>query len=101
MNQKQSKFPAPSKRKRKEISSKATKKELEIAEKGDDNYIENNRLNPKAQPTRGYTVPLNEYELNLLMKISEKHDRSQRKQIRRFVVEALKEEAKALGIEVS
>ncbi|ALA24334.1 hypothetical protein AVI51_14980 [Piscirickettsia salmonis] len=99
MSQNQSKFPAPAKKvKREKISSKATKKELEITSKGDDSYIERNELDPNAPPTKGYTVPLNEYELTLLLKISEKHDRSQRKQIRRFVIDALEQEAKTLGI---
>ena len=52
-----------------------------------------NKLDPNAPPTKSFTVPLNEYELELLRMQSEKEDRSMRKVARKLLVDALKGDA--------
>lgn len=44
------------------------------------------------KPTRGFNVPLNDYELELLRKVCAQYDRSARKITRRLLVEALENE---------
>ncbi len=50
-------------------------------------------LDPNAKPTRSFTVPLNDYEIELLKSIAEQQDRSMRKVSRRLLVAALLKEA--------
>lgn len=52
-----------------------------------------NKLDPNAEPTKSFTVPLNEYELELLRLVADKEDRSMRKVGRRLLADALKAKA--------
>jgi hypothetical protein len=45
-----------------------------------------------AKPNRSFTVPMNDYELNLLKQIAKKEDRSQRYMARKLMLEAMKQE---------
>ncbi len=47
---------------------------------------------PNAPAKRTFTVPLNDYEIELLQKASEQQDRSMRKVSRRLLVDKLKSE---------
>jgi hypothetical protein len=58
----------------------------------DEHKIEGKNLNPKAKPTKSFTVPLNEYELSLLQQLSQNLDRSQRYTSRMILVKALENE---------
>ncbi len=49
-------------------------------------------LDRKAKPNKSFTVPLNEYELSLLRKVSQKAERSQRYMCRKLLVKTLEEE---------
>ncbi len=65
-----------------------------IKPKETDSFIEGSKshsagLDPNAKPTRSFTVPLNDYEIELLKKVAEDQDRSMRKVSRRLLVAAL------------
>ena len=49
-------------------------------------------LNPDEKPSQSFTTPVNAYELDLLRRVSEKNDRSMRKESRRLLVKMLLEE---------
>ena len=44
---------------------------------------------PDAKAEKSFTVPVNDYELELLRKVADKNDRSMRKESRRLLVKAL------------
>lgn len=46
---------------------------------------------PKAKPTFGINVRLNEYQLNLIRSIAEKEERSQQYIVKNFLMEKIKE----------
>lgn len=52
-----------------------------------------NKLDPNAPPTKSFTVPMNEYEIELLRAQAEREDRSMRKVARKLLVDALKGDA--------
>jgi hypothetical protein len=54
--------------------------------------VDDLNLNPKAKPSKSFTVPLNEYELLLLQQLSQNLDRSQRYVSRMLLVKALEKE---------
>lgn len=54
-------------------------------------------LDPKAKPTYGVNLRLNEYELSLLRHVSEEEDRSQQKVLKKLLVPALEEAARKLS----
>ena len=49
-------------------------------------------LNPDEKPSQSFTIPMNAYELDLLRRVSEKQDRSMRKESRRLLVKMLLDE---------
>ena len=57
----------------------------------DKHRVEDLNLNPKAKPSKSFTVPLNEYELLLLQQLSQNLDRSQRYTSRMLLVKALEQ----------
>lgn len=54
--------------------------------------VENLDFNPHDKPNKSFTVPLNEYELLLLQRLSHTLDRSQRYVSRKLLVQALEKE---------
>ena len=63
-----------------------------FAKGAEEHVIEDTKLNPKDKPTKSFTIPLNEYELLMLQKLSAIKDRSQRYISRQLLVKALENE---------
>lgn len=59
--------------------------------KGAENHS-TEELAPNAKPTRSFTVPMNDYEIEMLKVVAKKFDRSQRYISRQFLIKALKQE---------
>ncbi|WP_236870162.1 hypothetical protein [Candidatus Bandiella numerosa] len=76
------------------INSPLTKNKIE-EEKAElfgqdaENHLIQDSYNKNIRPTKSFTVPLTEYELSLLQKIANVHDRSQRYMARKLLVKAL------------
>ena len=71
------------------------KQDIKNFTKGADNHsIDITTLDRVARPTRSFTVPMNEYELNLLKQIAENEDRSQRYISRKLLLKAMEQELK-------
>jgi hypothetical protein len=71
------------------------KQDIKNFTKGADNHsIDITTLDRAARPTRSFTVPMNEYELNLLKQIAENEDRSQRYISRKLLLKAMEQELK-------
>lgn len=49
------------------------------------------QLDENAKPTKSFTTPMNEFEIELLQQLSDKTDISMRKLSRRLLVKAMKE----------
>lgn len=49
------------------------------------------QLDENAKPNKSFTTPMNEFEIELLQKLSDKTDISMRKLSRRLLVKAMKE----------
>ena len=50
------------------------------------------KLNPNEKPTRSFTIPVNDFDLDLLKRVADKNNRSMRKEARKLLIEALLKE---------
>ena len=76
----------------KPVSSFDEEKEVELQRFSDgaDNHEIIAKLDKSSKPNKSFTIPINEYELDMLRKAAKKDDRSQRYIARKLLIESLK-----------
>ena len=71
------------------LNPESLKKKANAFISGADSHATRTALDPDAKPTKTFTVPMNDYEIDLLRQVAAKNDRSMRKESRRIIVNAL------------